>query len=133
MLKKSEINFLNNLIAREDLKGVKHLEYFLWRNTVKPKYKVGDVVKFDDYNQYHYGVQPIGWVGIIEEIYYCYDYQNNNIIRYKIRYESLNKKYNEVVKHTTYQNESAIITRCRIYIINLIPEPKNNNSDYSYL
>lgn len=132
MLSKKEVNQLKALMEREDLKGKKWIEDFIWRNTTKAKYEIGDIVKFSDYRKYHYGVKPINWVGKIIEVTYHARWGEGRAIRYTIEYQYKIKGTNNIETSTTYINEDEEIMKNPMNRINLV-EKKNNNSDYFYL
>ena len=88
---KKEIELLKKLLEREDVKGKRCLKEFIWFNTVEPKYKVGDVVKFSNRRVYHYGCNPIEWVGTITNICYC---RLDCSYQYEITYKSQIKNNN---------------------------------------
>ena len=54
-----QLNTLKELMQDADFKGKNTLGWLIWRNTYKPKYKVGDFVKTTDYSHRIYGHQVI--------------------------------------------------------------------------
>lgn len=53
---KSELNTLQELMKNEDIKGKKLLDQFIWLNTTKPKYSIGDYYIITDLGHRVYGV-----------------------------------------------------------------------------
>lgn len=53
---KSELNTLHKLMEKEDIKGKKLLEQFIWLNTTKPKYTIGNYYTITDIGHRIYGV-----------------------------------------------------------------------------
>lgn len=53
---KSELNTLQKLMEKEDIKGKKLLEQFIWLNTTKPKYTIGNCYIITDIGHRIYGV-----------------------------------------------------------------------------
>jgi len=62
MLTKKEIETLRKISRKEGIKGDRYIEDFIWRNTVKPKFKVGDVVEFTDRHRYICDKPVVGWL-----------------------------------------------------------------------
>lgn len=55
---KSELNTLQKLMEKEDTKGKKLLDQFIWLNTSKPKYEIGNYYIITDIGHRIYGVPP---------------------------------------------------------------------------
>ena len=53
---KSELNTLQKLMEKEDIKGKKLLDQFIWLNTSKPKYSIGNYYIITDIGHKIYGV-----------------------------------------------------------------------------
>ena len=53
---KSELNTLQKLMEKRDIKGKKLLEQFIWLNTTKPKYTIGNCYIITDIGHRIYGV-----------------------------------------------------------------------------
>lgn len=53
---KSELNTLQKLMEKEDTKGKKLLDQFIWLNTSKPKYAIGNYYIITDIGHRIYGV-----------------------------------------------------------------------------
>lgn len=53
---KSELNTLQKLMEKEDIKGKKLLDQFIWLNTSKPKYGIGNYYIISDIGHKIYGV-----------------------------------------------------------------------------
>lgn len=53
---KSELNTLQKLMEKEDTKGKKLLDQFIWLNTSKPKYEIGNYYIITDIGHRIYGV-----------------------------------------------------------------------------
>ena len=53
---KSELNTLQKLMEKEDIKGKKLLDQFIWLNTSKPKYTIGNYHIITDIGHRIYGV-----------------------------------------------------------------------------
>lgn len=53
---KSELNTLQKLMEKEDTKGKKLLDQFIWLNTSKPKYGIGNYYIITDIGHRIYGV-----------------------------------------------------------------------------
>ena len=52
---KSELNTLQKLMEKEDIKGKKLLDQFIWLNTSKPKYSIGNYYEVTDIGHRIYG------------------------------------------------------------------------------
>ena len=53
---KTELNTLQKLMEKEDTKGKKLLDQFIWLNTTKPKYTIGNYYIITDIGHKIYGV-----------------------------------------------------------------------------
>lgn len=53
---KSELNTLQKLMKKEDIKGKKLLDQFIWLNTSKPKYGIGNYYIITDIGHRVYGL-----------------------------------------------------------------------------
>lgn len=53
---KSELSTLQKLMKKEDTKGKKLLDQFIWLNTAKPTYAIGDYYMITDIGHRIYGV-----------------------------------------------------------------------------
>lgn len=53
---KSELNTLQKLMEKEDIKGKKLLDQFIWLNTSKPKYGIGNYYIITDIGHRVYGL-----------------------------------------------------------------------------
>lgn len=75
-----QIKTVNNLMVDPEVKGKKWLKHFLWLNTVKPKFKVGDSVELCSDGCCRIWGKPVRKaIGIVREIstitlqeIYCY-------------------------------------------------------------
>lgn len=79
---KSELNTLQKLMEKEDTKGKKLLDKFIWLNTAKPKYAVGNYYIITDIGHRVYGVpvenkkgKLIGVRSILIEKQYLYEFE----------------------------------------------------------
>ena len=68
MLKKKELQQLQDLLERSDLRDKAYLKNFIWSNTTKEKFKVGDKVIFSDRRRTVQGRRVINFVGVITEV-----------------------------------------------------------------
>ena len=53
---KAELNTLQKLMEKEDIKGKKLLDQFIWLNTTEPKYAIGNYYRITDIGHRIYGV-----------------------------------------------------------------------------
>lgn len=65
---KSELNTLQKLMEKEDIKGKKLLDQFIWLNTSKPKYGIGNYYIITDMGHRIYGVPVQNKKGKLIEI-----------------------------------------------------------------
>ena len=65
---KSELNTLQKLMEKEDTKGKKLLDQFIWLNTTKPKYTIGNYYIITDTGHRIYGVPIQNKKGKLVEI-----------------------------------------------------------------
>lgn len=117
-----ELNLLNGLLNREGVTGKRALRQFIYFNTYKPRYKLGDIVTFNALNNYCYGVAVKGFNGLVTEIKASYGGGVNDEKRIIYTIESLiinddtkethkNKYYvleNEILKKESHQKENRI-------------------------
>lgn len=73
MLTNEQVQFLEGLLNITEVKGKSHLRKVIWLNTVKPKFKEGDVIKFSELNSYTYGNRNIDMIGTVEKVFKWYD------------------------------------------------------------
>ena len=66
---KTELNTLQKLIEKEDIKGKKLLERVVWLNTTKPRDAIGDCYVVTDRGHYIYGVPVINMNAKILDIH----------------------------------------------------------------
>lgn len=85
-LTKAEIDFLQNLLKDEGIKGKLLLERFLLRNTYEPKYKIGDFVSItDDTASYIWGNRIVNVNAKVVELYWSLcSTQSDYCIQYKL-------------------------------------------------
>ena len=65
---KSELNTLQKLMEKEDTKGKKFIDQFIWLNTTKPKYTIGNYYIITDTGHRIYGVPIQNKKGKLVEI-----------------------------------------------------------------
>lgn len=78
---KSELNTLQKLMEKEDTKGKKLLDKFIWLNTAKPKYTIGNYYIITDIGHRIYGVpvenkkaKLVGMRPMLSEKQYLYEF-----------------------------------------------------------
>ena len=65
---KSELDTLQKLMEKDDIKGKKLLDRFIWLNTSKPKYEIGNYYEVTDIGHKIYGVPVQNKKGKLIEI-----------------------------------------------------------------
>ena len=70
-MKKSQIKVFEELLQDKDFVGKDQIKWLLWRNTSKPKYKVGEFYKASGRGQYVWGYPVKDFKARIKNVY-CY-------------------------------------------------------------
>lgn len=77
---KSELNTLQKLMEKENIKGKKLLDQFIWLNTLKPKYGIGNYYIITDIGHKIYGVPIQNKKGKLIEIKHISSKKNSIFI-----------------------------------------------------
>lgn len=122
-LTKTQLNNLNKLKGDRELKGSQLLERYIWLNTVRPKYKIGDKIIFSSsIGVTHFGNLVDNFKGVITNI--RFDSIGKTVV-YTIEYDySLNnKKYHS----EAYERTSNIKGKTRAQkIVNVLKTQKDD-------
>lgn len=110
-----ELNLLNGLLNREGVTGKRALRQFIYFNTYKPRYKLGDIVTFNALNYYCYGVAVKGFNGLITEIKAIYSggVNDEKIILYTVESLIINTETGEQHTSKYYIKENEIIRKAQ--------------------
>ena len=89
---KTELNTLQKLIEKEDTKGKKLLDQFIWLNTTKPKYTIGNYYIITDTGHRIYGVPIQNKKGKLVEIKHILS-QKQYVYTFELEFETTDDRH----------------------------------------
>lgn len=89
---KSELNTLQKLMEKENIKGKKLLDQFIWLNTSKPKYEIGNYQVITDIGHRIYGVPIQNKKGKLIEIKHILS-QKQYVYKFELEFETTDGKH----------------------------------------
>lgn len=106
---KSELNTLQKLMEKEDIKGKKLLDQFIWLNTSKPKYEIDNYYEVTDIGHRIYGVPIENKKGKLIEIKHISS-EKKYVYVFELEFETTDARH---LTSTAYVTERYIGRRVR--------------------
>lgn len=123
-LTKSQLKNLETLMNDKKLKGNQLLQRYIWLNTVKPVYNIGDKIIFSS-NTYHFGNKVDNFIGEIIDIRFM-SLEQKIIYTISYKFEYKNKTY----ERKEYETSINIWRKTKGQkTINKLKETTDNSSD----
>ncbi len=89
---KSELNSLQKLMEKEDIKGKKLLDQFIWLNTSKPKYEIDNYYEVTDIGHRIYGVPIENKKGKLIEIKHILS-EKQYLYKFELEFETTDGRH----------------------------------------
>lgn len=89
---KSELNTLQKLMEKEDIKGKKLLDQFIWLNTSKPKYEIDNYYEVTDIGHRIYGVPIENKKGKLIEIKHILS-EKQYLYKFELEFETTDGRH----------------------------------------
>lgn len=101
---KSELNTLQKLMEKENIKGKKLLDQFIWLNTLKPKYGIGNYYIITDIGHKIYGVPIQNKKGKLIEIKHISS-KKQYLYKFELEFETTDGRH---LTSTAYVTEKSV-------------------------